>query len=221
MTSHPAKPWTIELGERARDRWLLKTVCITAGISLFMAGYFELLHHPSGPVFEMPLTAFDRWISFRPGWVIAYLTLWFYVGLGPGLSRGGRALTHYGLWLGSLSITGLIFFYLWPTRMPRIAGETGDFPGMALLHGVDTAGNACPSMHVAAAVFTVLRIDAVLRFARSPATLRLFNALWCAAIVYSTLATRQHCLWDVAGGAVLGGVFGVASLKWCDVDARP
>lgn len=219
MTSYSAKPWTVELGERARERWVVKTVGITAGISVFMAAYFNLLHHPSGPVFEMPLTALDRWIPFQPAWVVVYLTLWFYVGLGPGLQRGLRSLVHYGAWIGALCGAGLLCFLLWPTRMPRLATETGDFPGFAMLQGLDAAGNACPSMHVAAAVFTVLRIDGVLRFARSPATLRLFNAVWCAAIVYSTLATRQHGVWDVSGGAVLGVVFAVASMKWCATES--
>lgn len=217
MPSYSSKPWTVELGERVRDRWLLKTAGLTAGISVFMAVYFHLLHHPSGPVFEMPLTAFDRWIPFRPAWVLVYFTLWFYVGFGPGLQRGLPALARYGAWIGAMCGTGLLCFQIWPTRMAQVTAEAGDFPGYSMLRGLDATGNACPSMHVAAAVFTLVRVDAILCFARSPAALRLFNAVWCTAIVYSTMATRQHGFWDVAGGAALGTVFALASL----VKAKP
>lgn len=212
MPSYSSKPWTVELGERVRERWLLKTVGVTAAVCVFMAAYFHLLHHPAGPVFEMPVTAFDRWIPFQPAWVLVYLTLWFYVGFGPGLQRGLRAPAVYGAWAAALCGAGLFCFLLWPTRMPRLATETSDFPGYTMLQGIDASGNACPSMHVAFAIFTVVRVDAVLRFARAPAALRLFNAVWCAAIVYSTLATRQHGVWDAAAGAALGAVFAFGSL---------
>jgi len=214
MPSYSSKSWNAEIGERARALFPVKLVLITAGICAFMAGYFLLLHNPPGPAFKMPLTALDRRIPFQPAWVVAYFTLWFYVSLGPGLQRDLRALAHYGVWVGLMSLTALVCFRFWPTGMPHDVLETGDFPGYGILRGVDKSGNTCPSMHVAAAVFTGIRIDAILRFARTPATLRFLNATWAAAIVYSTLAVRQHCLWDVLGGALLGGVFAVVSLKF-------
>ena len=32
--------------------------------------------------------------------------------------------------------------------------------------------------------------------------------LWCALIIYSTMAIRQHVLWDVLAGLLLGFFFG-------------
>ncbi len=83
-----------------------------------------------------------------------------------------------------------------------------------MLQGVDAAGNACPSMHVAAAMFTVIRVEQVLRDARTPVVLRLLNLLWFAAIAWSTLAVKQHVVLDAVAGALLGIAFAVPSLRW-------
>jgi membrane-associated phospholipid phosphatase len=59
-----------------------------------------------------------------------------------------------------------------------------------------------------------VRVDEVLRSTRSPLLLRLLNAAWFAVIVYSTLAIKQHVVWDVAAGALLGLIFVLPSLRW-------
>ena len=87
--------------------------------------------------------------------------------------------------------------------MPHMAG----FAGFDLLRGVDAAGNACPSMHVAVAMFSAIWIDALLRLSHTPAWPRLINAAWFLAIAYSTLAIKQHVVLDVLAGALLGMAF--------------
>lgn len=181
---------------------------------LFFIGYFELLRNPAGPVTVMPLTALDHWIPFQPTALYAYLSLWVYVGCAPGLQRNFFELLVYGLWAGALCLTGLLCFYLWPTAIPPLAFDVSGHPGFALLQGVDAAGNACPSMHVAIALFTVVRIEDVLRRVRTALWLRLLNLAWFLAITWSTLAVKQHVVLDVLAGALLGLVFAVASLRW-------
>src|SRR5262249_23463839 len=82
----------------------------------------------------------------------------------------------------------------------------------AILRRVDSTGNACPSMHVAAAVFTVIRVHDVLARAYAPRWLKWVNVLWCLLIVYSTLAVKQHVVLDAVAGALLGALFGWSSL---------
>jgi membrane-associated phospholipid phosphatase len=207
-------PWTTEIGERLRQHLLLKIVGTTVWIWLFFIGYFHLLRNPMQAVAVMPLTPIDLWVPFQPGWLIPYLSLWFYVGIAPGLQRGFRALLVYGLWAGALCIAGLAFFMFWPTQVPRLAVDAGGFPGFELLHGIDAAGNACPSMHVAIAIFTAFWIEHIFKDAGVPLLLRLANLAWFLAIAYSTLATRQHVLLDALAGALLGAVFAWASLRW-------
>eukprot|EP01036_Dinobryon_divergens_P001945 gene1945-2559_t len=162
----------------------------------------------------MPLTPLDHLIPFQPYALGAYLSLWFYVGIAPGLQLTFRELVVYGLWIGGLCITGLGLFYFWPTQIPPLSIDVTGFPGFAMLQGVDAAGNACPSMHVAVAIFTAIRIEHVLRETRTPALWRLLNWAWFAAIAYSTLAVKQHVVLDVAAGALLGVAFALPSLYW-------
>jgi len=160
----------------------------------------------------MPLTALDQWIGFQPAALPAYLSLWLYVGLAPGLQRDFRDLVVYGLWIGALCVAGLAIFYAWPTAVPALAPADLGHPGFRALQAVDAAGNACPSMHVAVAIFTALRLEPLLRHARAPLALRLANLAWFGAIAWSTLATKQHVALDVAAGALLGAAFAFASL---------
>jgi membrane-associated phospholipid phosphatase len=180
----------------------------------FFLGYFYVLRNPVHPVFEMPLTAFDRWIGFQPEALFIYLSLWLYIGVGPGLQRGFWELVVYGLWLAAMSVTGLVLFYLWPTAVPPLGFDASGYPGFAMLQGVDAAGNACPSLHVATAMFTVIRIEQVLRDAGAPRWLRMTNLLWFVAIAWSTLAVKQHVVLDALAGAALGMAFALPSMRW-------
>jgi len=214
MQDSTRPPWTHDIGQRLRVHQPLKIVGTTVWIWVFFIGYFYLLRHPMRPVTEMPLTLVDAWVPFQPAWLIPYLSLWGYVGIAPGLQRNFRELLVYGLWAGALCLAGLALFALWPTRVPLQPMDPGGFPGYALLRGIDAAGNACPSMHVAIAIFTACWLEHIFRLARAPWVPRALNLAWFLAITYSTLATGQHVFWDVVGGALLGGVFGWASLRW-------
>jgi membrane-associated phospholipid phosphatase len=89
---------------------------------------------------------------------------------------------------------------------------------------VDLAGNACPSLHVAFAVFTGIWMDRLLKEMRSAHVLLALNWLWCLGIVYSTLATRQHVVLDVIAGAALGALTAsvhLAALRWRVLPGEP
>ena len=120
----------------------------------------------------------------------------------------------YGLWAAALCLTGLGIFYAWPTAVPPLTFDVSGYAGFQMLQGVDASGNACPSMHVAIAIFTAARIEHVLRGAGAPRTLRALNIAWFAAIAWSTLAVKQHVVLDVLAGAALGLAFVGPSLRW-------
>ena len=215
-----ASTWSSDIGRRVRRHFLLKVVGTTAYVWLFFIGYFHLLRQPAYAATVMPLTALDHLVPFQPQLLVAYFSLWFYVGIAPGLQPTFRDLFSYGVWVGALCLTGLSLFYFWPTQIPPMtAGPTG-FPGFAVLQGIDAAGNACPSLHVAVSIFTAIWVDYVLREVRAPLLLRFANAAWFAAIAYSTLAIRQHVVLDVVAGALLGSAFAFASLRWRPGRAR-
>jgi membrane-associated phospholipid phosphatase len=181
---------------------------------IFFIGYFYVQRHPAYTPILIPVTSVDLMIPFQPHALLAYVSLWIYIGAGPGLQRTPKEIAVYSLWMAGLCITGLAIFYFWPTQMPRLMPDSSSFSAFAVLHRLDKTGNACPSMHVAVAIFTLGRIDDVLRLTRSPRWLRIINFAWFAAICYSTLAVKQHVVLDDAAGALLGLAFLVPSLRW-------
>lgn len=176
------------------------------GISGFFVAYFWVMNHPLNPITVMPLTALDHWVTFRPEALPVYLSLWLYVSLPPALFKTFGELRSY--WAGclALSVLGLSIFMLWPTAVPVFEIDWSLHPSIEFLKTVDVAGNACPSLHVAFAVFSAGWLDRQLRDMNAGLSLRGVNALWSVAIAYSTLATRQHVALDVLAGALLGGV---------------
>jgi hypothetical protein len=206
--------WTAELGLRMRRMFLLKFVGTSAWIWVFFIGYFHVLRHPVHPVTLMPSTALDTLIPFQPSMLYPYLSLWLYVGIAPGLQLTFRALLAYGLWTAALCLTGLAIFYGWPTAVAPLVVDVSGMAGFRMLQGVDAAGNACPSMHVAFAMFSAVWIEHLLRQARAPTMMRLLNLAWFLAITWSTLAIRQHVVLDAVAGALLGLAFALPSLRW-------
>jgi len=212
----PAPPWTHEFLRRVRRQFLLKAIGITGFMWVFFTAYFHLLRNPARPVFEMPLLALDHWVPFEPSALVAYVSLWVYVGLPAGLMQTLRQSIAYGLWAGVLCAAGLLCFYLWPTAVPPMAVpvDVKQHPGFALLQGVDAAGNACPSLHVATAVFTAVWVGRQLRQIRAATWAHAINGVWALLIVWSTLATKQHVALDVAAGTLLALLMVPPSMRW-------
>lgn len=211
----PAAPrWTAEVWLRLRRLFPLKFLGISTVIALFFVGYFHVLRHPAHPVTVMPLTPLDALVPFQPWMLLPYLSLWVYVGLAPGLQLTVRQLLVYAAWAIALGLAGLGLFYRWPTAVPPMELEVADSMAFAMLRGLDASGNACPSMHVAFAVFSAFWIAQALRAARVPAGLHVLNVAWLLSIAWSTVAIRQHVVLDVVAGAALGAVFAALSLRW-------
>jgi len=206
--------------QRVRYHFVLKALGITAFMWVFFLGYFHTLRHPVRAVTEMPLTALDHWVGFEPLALVPYVSLWIYVGFAPGLMPSLRQAAVYGLWTGALCLAGLLAFYAFPTSVPLDPMRMGlsQHPGFALLQGVDAAGNACPSLHVATAVFTACWVHRHLLHMGAPAWPQVVNLLWLLLIVWSTMATKQHVAWDVAAGTVLALLFVWPSMRWSPAD---
>ena len=198
------KPWHQEVGPRLKAHAGFKLIAMTTLMAGFFACYFLLLKFPVFPVTEMPATVLDHWIGFQPGALPLYLSLWVYLSLAPGLLDRKDELISYYLAMIGLASAGLAIFLFWPTAVPPSGIDWLQHPATAQLKGSDGTGNACPSLHVAFAVFTALQLHRLLRQLGDPGWVRLLNACWCLGILYSTLATKQHVALDVLAGAGLG-----------------
>jgi membrane-associated phospholipid phosphatase len=209
-----APRWEVELGTRVRNGFPRTVISTSVLTGIFFIAYFYVQRHPVYPPMLMPQTALDLLIPFQPAALLAYVSLWVYVGVGPGIQRTFRDFAAYGLWLCALCVGGLAIFYFLPTQVPVPLLSATRFPGFEMLHRVDETGNACPSMHVAVAIFTAVRVDGSLRSMRVPFQVRFINVAWFVVIAYSTLAIKQHVVLDVVAGAVLGLSFAMMSLRW-------
>ncbi len=218
---HPPRHWTESAAWQQRmaavlgRHMLIKAVGTTLFISVFFVAYFHLLRNPAYPATVMPTTWLDRAIPFEPLTLPIYLSLWLYVSLPPALLWNRRELLEYGMAIGLTCLTGLSIFYFWPTLVPEPDIDWASYPSVAFLKGMDATGNASPSLHVATAVFSAMWMHLLLRRYQAPTWLAALNWLWCAAIIYSTLSTRQHVVVDVLSGAVLGALGAYLSARWC------
>jgi membrane-associated phospholipid phosphatase len=209
----PAAGWLREAGSRIRIHWVVKMAGTAVIMTAFFVIYFYLLNHSRSPVTTVPRIFVDRMIAFRPGALPLYISLWVYVPLAPALLRHARDMRAYTAAVLALSAVGFGIFILWPTTIPKPEVDAPLVSSLAYLKAVDASGNAFPSLHVAFAVFTLLLFARLLREMNSGLLIRALNWLWCAGIVYSTIAIRQHVALDVLAGIVLGAVGGVALLR--------
>ena len=196
-----------------RDFWF-KFFGTSVFITLFFWAYLYLLKNPTLPVHRIPLTVVDHWIEFAPWALVPYLSLWLYCSLPVMLMPTRTRLVNFGAWIGAMCLVALAIFYRWPNAVPPAHIDWAQYPGVAFLKSVDAAGNACPSLHVATAVYASLWLLGLLRELRLPWPAHALQIIWGVAIVYSTMATKQHVSWDVLAGTVLGVFFAWAGLQW-------
>jgi len=210
----PARAWYRQIVPRARRHLLLKASGVPLTIFVFLALYRHLLNHPMFPVTEMPLTGLDHIVRFYPPALLMYASLWVYVSLPPTLLEKRQELFDYAWAIGCVCLVGLVCFLLWPTMVPPLDFDRGRHAGFGALQGLDAAGNACPSLHVATALFSAVWLGVVLREMGAGWIARAVSWGWGLGIVYSAMATKQHVAIDVLAGAVLGLTGAVLSLRY-------
>ena len=213
MSSLSRPHWIRQIVSRIAILWPFKAVGTMLFMGVFFWGYFGVLSHPLFPTTIMPLIGLDAWVPFTPLAFPAYISLWVYASLAPALLTNFRALAVFGQWMAGLCLLSLGIFWLFPTAVPAAGIDWSLYPQMAIIKNADASGNACPSLHVAAAVFSAFWLGRVFRSVGAPTVVRYLNCLQCLAILWSTVATRQHVMLDVLAGTVVGTVFAVLSLR--------
>lgn len=205
-------PWQKQLWQRLCHHWLLKAIGISTSISAFMVLYIALQKYPQFPVTVMPRIALDYMVPFVPwGWV-PYVSLWLYIGLVPGLLYLRREMVRYVTAAVLLAASGSSIFFFLPTDVPPVPIDWSPWPVLVFLNAADFGGNACPSLHVGFSLLTAIWMTWLLRRVGAPGWLHGINIGWCALIVWSTLAIRQHVVLDVVAGAALGSVMALLPL---------
>lgn len=195
----------MSLGDRLRA-CLPEKIGVLLGLSAgICVPYFLLQRVGVRPVREAWITPVDLRIAFEPDWIWAYASLALLVPLAPLLTADRDGLARYARGLAVLCATSFAIFLLFPVVGPRPTVVPTD--GLyAWIVAVDRPLNSLPSLHAGLTTYSLLHVGRVLRDALSrPARLGLvaLGVAWGAAIIYSTLATKQHWVVDLPGGIAL------------------
>ncbi len=215
-----ARTWQSRIASAVMKHALLKASGTTIFIALFFSAYFYLLRNPAHEPAIMPVLWLDRAIGFSPWSLPVYASLWIYVSLPPALIETRRELYFYGASIAATCLLSLIIFYFWPTAVPPSGIDWAKYPDVDFLKNIDASGNACPSLHVVTAVFSGIWLNRLLNRIGTPRWISMLNRAWCIAIIYSTLAMRQHVAIDVATGAALGIFSAWLSIRLSSQESR-
>ena len=191
------------LAARVAAHWRFKLLAGGALTVGFLTLYLLVQRCHLRPLTVMPVSALDRWIGFQPGLTWLYESLWLYLPIAPWLMTRRTDLTSYCWIFAGMSLLAFAVFLFWPTCVARPVAAP-EYVAFRLLTAIDGPVNACPSLHAAAAVFSATCAHTIFRRLGDPGIFRLLNGIWCAAILYATLATKQHMVADLAAGAALG-----------------
>jgi len=176
--------------------------CVIFAYVIFNALYLCAALVAVRPVHALVPTALDLAVPFVAASIWVYLSQFLLVpwAVATAADDMTRSRVFYSMLLATL--LALPVFVLYPTTVPHPPAPDDGLPGLAwhALRLVDTPNNAFPSLHVALATLAGIAL-----WKRRQ---RLVALLWPGAIALSTLTTRQHVSWDIAGGLL------VAALAW-------
>jgi membrane-associated phospholipid phosphatase len=174
---------------------------LAGGYLAFCALYLFAGHVHLVPPTRLAPSAFDRSLPFLDWSVALYLTqfglLASAIWLGADDAKRSRAFWSMLL----ATAISFVIFMIWPTIVERPPqASSGPFaPLWTALYLFDRPTNGFPSLHAALALIAAIALAAEGR------AWRLAGPLWAAAILFSTLTTKQHVALDLAGGLAVGG----------------
>ncbi len=141
-------------------------------------------------------------VPFRPGWALQYQSVFLVHSLALWLPSDARAIRRYVLLIAAAYAVSAAVFWLYPTLSPRPA-SSDDFLYHWLILKIDGPRNALPSLHATLATLAALQLAQHVPALSGLRWWRAALALWWCALMYSTLATRQHRVLDLVAGLAL------------------
>ncbi len=194
------------IADTFRTEWKFKA-WLTLALSLgFCVPYFGIQHLSLFPIRTLQTTRLDDLVPFQPEWTWVYQSLYLFLPVLPFLARRRETLTRYAKGLLALSGVCFVIFLLFPVAGPRPHTASGNAL-YSLLVSYDAKTNAFPSLHAGLMAYGLFFGWRLLKEEPSASYLKpLFLALmlpWGAAILYATVATKQHYVIDLPFGVLL------------------
>jgi len=195
--------WVSREGQLKLLRRLLAGFAVGGAI---FAGYLLLQRVSLRPVMWLEPGPLEGWVIASNSALVVYLYLSFYfLTLIPGLLPTDDQFRRFLIALAITGVVSLLIFLLVPSGVLRPREFRAEASAVYLrLIDVDLPRNAFPSLHASVTTLSAIVSCIVLKHWIA----RLLFWTWAAGILWSTMATRQHVLFDVVSGALL------ACLSW-------
>ena len=176
---------------------------LTVALNLFFwTGYSILARYSFFPIRNVPLTPIDHAIPFNPElWTPFYLSEYIFTFAIPWFIDRRSQLRNYVRGVVLMSCACFAIFFLFPTASPR-PDTIPELPLYSFVLWMDGPFNAFPSLHAAFLAFTLCLSREI--YKPMPTFAWVLLLLWTAAILYATIATRQHYSVDLVAGALIG-----------------
>ena len=188
--------------------WRGKVLMFVVLVPLLNAFYFLPQWIAWRTPLRLPMTVVDRIVPFAPRWVYVYVSMYVMLLIPPLLTIRGEALRRYTIGAMIMFVGAAVIFVVWPVEYPR-PPLTEVAPWVyRLVVSLDRPINSIPSLHAGLVAFTLFfaaraLVDLPLRTRRF---ILLTGTIWSVAILYGTLATKQHYLLDLPPGVALAWV---------------
>ena len=188
---------------RLQAEWRLKLLLTVLVNAVYWPAYAWLSRHAVFPLRVPPRTWFDDAIAFQPDyWAWVYLSQFPVAGLLPWLIVSRESLMRYVRGMAILSGVSFAVFLFFPTASPR--GVAVPVSGvMQLIQIYDGTLNAFPSLHAGFLVYLALLARRMFPEAWAKG-LNIAFVVWGGAVLYATIATRQHYATDLMAGGLIG-----------------
>ena len=190
---------------------------------LYFSSFFVLIAVPYSLINAMaqhiqliviePKMVIDDMIPFVPFSIIAYASLYlYYPFFAYILARDEQSQIALSIYEQFLLMTYVAFsmFIILPTKVTiRTNDQESIFSSMyEFLHAIDLSYNSFPSLHVAHSLFIVFATHHLM--SKHPlwtSSTTIFMSIGLVLLVFSTMTTKQHYVFDVVTGAALAIVF--------------
>jgi hypothetical protein len=187
-----------ELRQRVITHWRLKAG-LTILLSLtFVPLYLFLSHHIWRQLWNPPLFWVDRNIPYQPQWLWVYQSLYLVTGTIPWLATKKWQLCRFVVTFWIVAAIGLGIFFLLPVAAP-MSDIISQSLGMSPLLFYDGRYGNFPSLHAAFLVMTLLFGFRAMDY-RVPLPVVGGMLTWAGAILYATLAVKEHYAIDLLAG---------------------
>ncbi len=174
-------------------------------LSFWFMFFYGVPNHfsPFSPLI-VPETEFDHVVSFQPAMIWIYISTYVYMFVMYFLLKKEDNLNKVLYSYTATVFIGSVIFFFFPTEIPRLGYPLPDNLSpltrfaFESLRAIDNSTNAVPSLHVGLSVLGALVMWDETRLGG------MLASIWAVAIIYSTMAVKQHHFIDVSTGALLG-----------------